>query len=128
MLLKSSVTILKIQSIFVAVALTVTYLKIPLQERIYRQSVTGYTTSYIERFVVEKKLDFLDRSSINLFAEFGHLTQNGSGSIMEFPEARSDDMPEVLLGFAGNNFRRFHGNCLFRFAGSWLRTSTAASV
>jgi hypothetical protein len=71
--------------------------------RLYRQPVTGYAASYIEGFTVKKKLDFLDRSVVNLLAEFGNLTQNGSGCMMEFPKTRFDDIPEVLLGFTGDN-------------------------
>jgi len=67
------------------IVLTVTYLKIPLQVRLYRQTVTGQATSYIEGLSVKKKLDFLNRSVINLLAEFGYSTQNGLGSMMEFP-------------------------------------------
>ena len=61
------------------------------------------TSGYIERFTMKKKLGFRDRSVVNLLAEFGHSTQDGLGSMMEFPQARSDHMPEVLLGLAGDN-------------------------
>jgi len=39
----------------------------------------------VKGFTVKKKLDFLDRSVINLLAEFGHSSQNVLGSMMEFP-------------------------------------------
>jgi hypothetical protein len=63
----------------------VTYLKIPLQVRLYWQSMPRYAASYIEGFAVEKKLNFLDSGRINLLAELGHSSQNRWGSMMEFP-------------------------------------------
>jgi hypothetical protein len=71
--------------LLVVIVLAVTYLKIPLQMRLDRQTVTGQAASYIEGFTVEKKFDLLDRGVINLLAEFGHSAQNSLGSMMEFP-------------------------------------------
>ena len=48
---------------------TVTYLKIPLQVRLDRQTAAGQAASHIEGFTVEKKLGFIGGSVINLLAE-----------------------------------------------------------
>jgi hypothetical protein len=87
----------------VLLALAVTDLKIPLQVPFDGQAATGYSASHIEGLTVEKKLGFLDRGFINLLAELGYSGQDGSGRMMEFSEARPDDVPEVLLGIPGDD-------------------------